>query len=190
MKSEKNKPADNRRTDIYIATWINHRTGRSGIGVVMRREGEREADELLPRVALGSNRSTVEVQAAVDLLKTAQGFPHATVHIESDYVVNGMTKWLRGWIDNGFVRKDGKPLSNPELWQEAASLGPDTVEWVKIDPEDRPPEVDIAFRLARDATSIADVEDFDASMHGAPVGRPARRPPAPWQQGRSDSLAS
>lgn len=54
-----------------------------------------------------------------------------TIHADSQYVVNGMTKWLPNWKANGWRAADRKPVKNRELWErldELASRFP-KLEW-------------------------------------------------------------
>ena len=40
-----------------------------------------------------------------------------TLHVDSTYVMNGVTKWIAGWKRNGWRTGDKKPVKNQELWQ-------------------------------------------------------------------------
>lgn len=44
-----------------------------------------------------------------------------TLYSDSQYVVNGV-KWAVGWRKNNWVKGDGKPALNAELWSEILSL--------------------------------------------------------------------
>jgi len=37
------------------------------------------------------------------------------VKTDSMYCINCVTKWAEGWIDNGWIKQDGKPVANREL---------------------------------------------------------------------------
>jgi ribonuclease HI len=41
------------------------------------------------------------------------------VHLTTDsvYVRDGITKWIHGWLRNGWRTSDRKPVKNAELWQ-------------------------------------------------------------------------
>ncbi|MEO6987713.1 MAG: SLOG family protein [Aquihabitans sp.] len=59
-----------------------------------------------------------------------------TIVMDSTYVKDGLEKWSRNWIRNGWMTKDRKPVKNRELWEplvaardrRASEL---TFEWVK-----------------------------------------------------------
>lgn len=37
------------------------------------------------------------------------------IKTDSMYCINCITKWTKGWINNGWITKDGKPVANKEL---------------------------------------------------------------------------
>jgi ribonuclease HI len=39
-----------------------------------------------------------------------------TLYTDSMYVVNGATQWLPGWKQNGWIKRDGMPVSNKNEW--------------------------------------------------------------------------
>jgi ribonuclease HI len=39
------------------------------------------------------------------------------LHTDSNYVKDGLTKWIHGWKRNGWRTADKKPVKNAELWQ-------------------------------------------------------------------------
>ena len=39
------------------------------------------------------------------------------MHVDSNYVKDGITKWIHGWKKNGWKTADKKPVKNAELWQ-------------------------------------------------------------------------
>lgn len=45
-----------------------------------------------------------------------------TVYTDSSYVVNGITKWIKGWEARGWTTKDKKPVMHQALWQQLQSL--------------------------------------------------------------------
>ena len=64
----------------------------------------------------------------MELLAVIRGLESLTrpsdvhLHVDSAYVMNGMTKWIHGWKRNGWRTADKKPVKNAELWQELEAL--------------------------------------------------------------------
>lgn len=41
---------------------------------------------------------------------------------DSQYVLNGLQKWMAGWKRKGWKLADGKPVKNQDLWMELDEL--------------------------------------------------------------------
>jgi ribonuclease HI len=44
------------------------------------------------------------------------------VFTDSQYVINGMTTWIRGWKKKGWKTASGTPVKNKELWMKLDAL--------------------------------------------------------------------
>ena len=56
------------------------------------------------------------------------------LHIDSQYVKNGITSWIKGWKAKGWCTADKKPVKNKDLWEILDSLNSQLNvkwEWVK-----------------------------------------------------------
>ena len=52
------------------------------------------------------------------------------LHTDSQYLRDGITKWIHGWKRNGWKTADKKPVKNIELWQRLdAALQRHEVSW-------------------------------------------------------------
>lgn len=69
---------------------------------------------------------TMELLACVTALRTVLGWgptaPPWTVVCDSEFVINCVTAWRRGWERNGYRTRYGKPVKNAELVQELVRL--------------------------------------------------------------------
>ena len=73
----------------------------------------------------GSNSNNVgELVGATHALKHALEYDINSLLIccDSEYVVKGFNQYLTNWQRNGWKRRDGESIANPEAWQEAAAL--------------------------------------------------------------------
>lgn len=80
-----------------------------------------------------TTNNVAEMTATLSALEVLQGRPDLfiTIVTDSQYVVNGMTKWLPNWKANGWRAADRKPVKNRELWErldEMVSCFP-KLEW-------------------------------------------------------------
>lgn len=84
----------------------------------------------------GGDRATtnnrMEMQAAIDGLryyaKSGQDTP-IVLYTDSEYVKNGITKWISGWKKKGWKTSTGKAVLNQDLWEELDELNSNQVEW-------------------------------------------------------------
>lgn len=83
----------------------------------------------------GSN-NTAEVKGFLDGLKFARDYrvKHILVRPDSEYVINGFTKWLPSWVKNNYTKATGEPIANKEVWREVMATYSDLLNnGVKID---------------------------------------------------------
>ena len=66
----------------------------------------------------------MELTAAIEALRALKGACVVELHTDSEYLRNGITKWIHGWKRNGWRTADTKPVKNADLWQ---ALEPETV---------------------------------------------------------------
>lgn len=123
--------------------------GRGGWGVVLRMGGvEKEMSGCEPHTT--NNR--MELMAAIQGLKALKRPCRVTLSTDSRYVMDGLTKWIHGWLKNGWRTSDKKPVKNAELWQELlAASKPHRVEWVWVKGHAGHPDNERADKLASDA---------------------------------------
>ena len=59
---------------------------------------------------------------------------HIEVHTDSQYVLKGISEWMKGWIARSWKTAAGKPVKNRDLWFQLKKLN-DTLtvrwKWVK-----------------------------------------------------------
>ncbi len=69
----------------------------------------------------GGQRATtnnqMELRAAIEALNALTRDCKVEMHVDSQYVKDGITKWIHGWKKNGWKTADKKPVKNVELWQ-------------------------------------------------------------------------
>ena len=76
----------------------------------------------------------MELMAAIAALEALERASTITVVTDSNYVKNGITRWIHGWKRNGWKNAAKKPVANADLWQrlDTAQARHDvTWKWVK-----------------------------------------------------------
>jgi len=123
--------------------------GRGGWGVVLRMGGTEK--EMSGGEAHTTN-NRMELMAAIQGLNALKRPCRVTLSTDSRYVMDGLTKWIHGWLKNGWRTSDKKPVKNADLWQELlAAAKPHRVEWVWVKGHAGHPDNERADKLASDA---------------------------------------
>jgi ribonuclease HI len=76
----------------------------------------------------------MELRAAIEALNALKRPCRVEIHTDSNYVREGITKWIHGWKRNGWRTADKKPVKNADLWQdllEATARHDVRWHWVK-----------------------------------------------------------
>jgi ribonuclease HI len=105
--------------------------GPGGWGAVLQWNGI--VKELKGGEALTTN-NRMELTAATEALNALKRSCEVELHTDSNYVKDGLTKWMHGWKKNGWKTADKKPVKNMELWQaldEAVQRHKIDWRWVK-----------------------------------------------------------
>ena len=101
--------------------------GPGGWGALMRM-GAREKEISGGDPLTTNNR--MELMAAIKALEALSKPCRVTLTTDSNYVRDGIMKWIHGWQRNGWRTADRKPVKNAELWQELLTASkPHDVEW-------------------------------------------------------------
>jgi ribonuclease HI len=127
--------------------------GPGGWGAVLRFAGKTGAQE--KELSGGEAQTTnnrMEMMAAIRALEALKRPCHVVLTTDSNYVRDGITKWIFGWQKNGWKTADKKPVKNAELWQELlVAIRPHHVDWKWVKGHAGHPENERADRLASDA---------------------------------------
>lgn len=69
----------------------------------------------------GQTSNRAEMRAAIAALRfrhwPGEGFESMVIATDSEYVVEGATGWVRGWIRNGWKTRTGGDVKNKDLWE-------------------------------------------------------------------------
>ena len=117
---------------VYTDGGCSGNPGPGGWGIVVIANGE-------ARQLSGGEKNTtnnrMELTAAISALSVIKNTPSfngkkITVNIDSQYVKNGITVWIKSWKQKGWKTADKKPVKNQDLWQQLDELNSNlNVEW-------------------------------------------------------------
>ncbi|MCS6853145.1 MAG: ribonuclease HI [Elioraea sp.] len=101
----------------------------------------------------GAERETtnnrMELTAAIAALEAPKRPARLIIHTDSEYLRNGVTRWLAGWIGRGWKTAAREPVANRDLWERlVAAAARHEVEWRWIRGHAGDPMNERADRLA------------------------------------------
>lgn len=127
--------------------------GPGGWGAWMR-SGERERELCGGELLTTNNR--MELTAVIEGLRALTRPCAVTLHVDSTYVMHGMTRWLAGWKRNGWVTGAKAPVKNTDLWRALdAEVARHEVTWVWVKGHAGDPGNERADRLANRGVEVA-----------------------------------
>ena len=93
--------------------------GKGGWGVLMR-YGSHEKELFGGEAHTTNNR--MELTAIIQGLAALKRPCAVVIYTDSQYVKNGMEKWIHGWKKNGWKTAAKQPVKNEDLWQQLDQL--------------------------------------------------------------------
>lgn len=105
--------------------------GPGGWGAILRyRNTEKELNGYAPE----TTNNIMELTAVIEALKTLSRSCPIVITTDSNYVKDGITKWIHNWKLKGWKTAARKPVKNKELWitlDELVENHDITWKWVK-----------------------------------------------------------
>jgi len=113
--------------EIFTDGACSGNPGPGGWGAILR-TGTHEKELSGGERATTNNR--MELMAAIRAFEALKSPSTVTIHTDSRYVMDGVTKWIVNWKKNGWRTADKKPVKNEDLWRALdAAVAPHKVTW-------------------------------------------------------------
>ncbi|MBW4616665.1 MAG: ribonuclease HI [Desmonostoc vinosum HA7617-LM4] len=115
---------------IYTDGACTGNPGPGGWGVVVY-----FSDSSIHEMGNASSHTTnnkMEMQAAIAGLQFLQASAQTqpiTLYTDSEYLINSVTKWIKGWKKKGWKKADGKPVQNQDLLEILDELNTPQIKW-------------------------------------------------------------
>jgi len=147
--------------------------GPGGWGALLRYRGR---ERCLSGGEGSTTNNRMELMAAIRALETLKRRCRVRLYTDSQYVRNGITRWLADWKRRGWKTTERKPVKNADLWTrlDAAASG-HRVEWIWVRGHSGHEENERVDALARAA--IGSASSREAPSPGPDPGNAARRTP-------------
>ena len=89
--------------------------GRGGWAAILR-YGEHQKE--IYGSASHTTNNRMELTAAIEALRTLRKPCDVELVTDSEYLKNGITKWIKNWRSRGWLTTEKKPVVNRDLWEE------------------------------------------------------------------------
>ena len=106
-------PASSKEVVAFTDGACSGNPGPGGWGAILTFNGEER--ELSGGEAETTN-NRMELMAAISALEALKRPSAILIVTDSKYVLDGLTKWIKGWKARGWKTADGKPVKNQDLW--------------------------------------------------------------------------
>ena len=103
------------KVEIFTDGACRGNPGPGGWAALLR-TGEKEREISGGEKLTTNNR--MELRAAIEALRALKRPCRVELHTDSNYVRDGITKWIHGWKRNGWRTADRKSVKNADLWEE------------------------------------------------------------------------
>ena len=111
-------------TTIYTDGGCHSSTGTGGWAAIIKVEGYRAIS--LSGGEKDTTNNRMELTAAIKALEfmLVKVVPTEYIELTSDskYVVNGITQWVPGWKNKGWITSADEPVVNRDLWEQLDEL--------------------------------------------------------------------
>ena len=113
-----------KKVQIYTDGACSGNPGKGGWGAVLVYNG---TEKEISGAEYNTTNNRMELTAAIAALTVIHNTPGfaqrpVTVNIDSQYVKNGITTWIKGWKSKGWKTADKKPVKNQDLWVKLDEL--------------------------------------------------------------------
>ncbi len=138
-----------KKVEIFTDGGCKGNPGPGGYGCVIQQNDD--VQEIKGGLSQTTN-NIMEMTAAIVALKQLQEPCKIQLTTDSQYVVKGMTKWMKGWIRNGWKTASRQPVKNRELWEELDRVSqPHTIKWIWVKGHNGHPQNERCDQLANEA---------------------------------------
>jgi len=94
----------------------------------------------------------MEMTAVIQALGALKQPCNVKIYTDSQYLKDGITKWIRKWKRNGWLTSGKEPVKNRDLWEALdAAVQEHAVEWHWVRGHQGHPENERCDELARTA---------------------------------------
>lgn len=131
--------------------------GKGGIGILLRYQGR---ERQISQGYLLTTNNRMELLAVIEALNALKEPCRVQLHSDSQYMQNGIQKWIFNWKKNNWKTSDKKPVKNQDLWIALDNaIQRHQVEWQWVKGHSGHYENEICDQLAKQGANTPTLED-------------------------------
>ncbi len=143
---------DGKTVRIYTDGACKGNPGPGGWGAILQ-YGENE--KCLNGFSENTTNNIMELTAVIKALKSLKRACTIIITTDSQYVKNGITKWIHNWKEKDWKTANKKPVKNKEYWQKLdQEVSRHQITWKWVKGHSGHPENERADELANKAINI------------------------------------
>ncbi len=114
---------------VYSNMDYSSKVGGWGVAVVTK-----ESKRLYNGSEANSSDNQLVLAGCARVLEELSGLKSLVVYSDSEYLTNGMSKWLAGWMKRGWKTANGDPVKNQALWKRLYEVAqPYSIKWEHLE---------------------------------------------------------
>ena len=108
-----------KKVDIFTDGACRGNPGPGGYGSIIRVQGK---EKEISGAENATTNNIMELTAALMALKQLKEPCEVILTSDSQYLVKGMTEWIKGWAKKGWITANKQPVKNKSIWMELNRL--------------------------------------------------------------------
>jgi ribonuclease HI len=113
--------------EIFTDGACSGNPGVGGFGAILRTDKKEKELSGAEGMTTNNRMEMMSVIRALEMLKVPC---RVRITTDSNYVVKGMTEWIRDWIKKGWKNSQKKDVLNRDLWEQLLKAAePHEIEW-------------------------------------------------------------
>lgn len=131
--------------------------GPGGIGILLR---YKQHEKKIAKGYYLTTNNRMELRAVIEALDSLKESCHVCLYSDSQYMKNGITKWIFAWKKNNWQTSQKKAVKNQDLWIALdRAIARHTVEWQWVKGHAGHRENEICDELAKQGANSPTLED-------------------------------
>jgi ribonuclease HI len=149
-----------KEVEIFTDGACSGNPGPGGWAAILHYRGvERELTGYSP----GTTNNRMEMTAVLEALNALKESCQVTIYTDSQYLRDGITKWIIKWKENDWKTANKLPVKNRDLWEALDdAIQRHEVNWLWVKGHNAHPENERCDELAR--TAIRNNRDFPTAQ--------------------------